>query len=78
MLPNVRGLKIGMLNINGLLSHIDQLRFLMTDIQFDILAINESKIDNSCSNGLVSIPARLFSSKKRSERGWRWCSILYP
>ena len=69
MLPNVRGLKIGMLNINGLLSHIDQLRFLMTDIQFDILAINESKIDNSCSNGLVSIPGYSLVRKDRNADG---------
>ena len=58
-----------MLNINGLLSHIDQLRFLMTDIQFDILAINESKIDNSCSNGLVSIPGHSLVRKDRNADG---------
>ena len=38
-----------------MLSHIDELRILMAKYQFDILAINETKLDQSVDSGLVSI-----------------------
>jgi exonuclease III len=41
---------IASLNINSLLKHIDEIRVLLTEYTFDILAINESKIDNSISD----------------------------
>lgn len=35
------------LRVNSLLKHIDEIRVLLEKYTFDILAINESKIDNS-------------------------------
>ena len=37
------------LNINSLLKHIDEIRISLTDNPFDILAINETKLDSSIS-----------------------------
>ena len=50
-----KGFKYGMLTINGLKTHIDELRVLLTDYQFDILAINETKIDSTIDDGLVRV-----------------------
>ncbi len=49
-LTKSKGIKIASLNINSLLKHIDEIRVLLTQYTFDILAINESKIDNSMSD----------------------------
>ena len=50
-----KGLKIASLNINSLLKHLDEIRVLLEKYTFDILAINESKIDNSISNNEIHI-----------------------
>ena len=44
---NLKGLKIANLNVNSLLKHIDEIRLMLSDNPFDILAINESKLDSS-------------------------------
>ena len=46
-ISNLKGLKIANLNVNNLLKHIDEIRIFLSDNPFDILAINESKIDSS-------------------------------
>ena len=50
-----KGIKIASLNINSLLKHIDEIRVILTEHTFDILAINESKIDNSISDNELHI-----------------------
>ena len=46
-LNSSRGLKIACININSLLKNIDQLRIMLESNRLDILAINETKIDNT-------------------------------
>lgn len=46
-LPAKRGFKMACLNINSLVKHIDELRVLLSDFSVDILAINETKLDES-------------------------------
>ena len=46
----MKGLKIACLNINSLSKHIDELRVVMLNNPLDILAINESKINESVSD----------------------------
>jgi hypothetical protein len=41
--------------MHGLLKHIDEIRTMLSDYPFDILTINESKIDPSISNSEISI-----------------------
>ena len=54
-LNNLKGLKVTYLNINSLLKHIDELRVLMLNNSLDILAMNESKINESISDDEISI-----------------------
>ena len=51
-----RGLAIASLNINSLLSHIDELRVFMSSSKVDILHINESKLDSTIRDDDVFIP----------------------
>ena len=50
------GLAIACLNINSLTAHIDELIVFMRDSKIDILAINESKLDNTINVHEVYIP----------------------
>ena len=46
----------GSLNINKwFANHIDQLSLLIEDYKFDVLAINETKLDPTIPDGLVKI-----------------------
>ena len=54
-ISNLKGLKIANLNINSLLKHIDEIRILLSDNPFDILAINETKIDSSILDSEIHI-----------------------
>ena len=46
-LPHVRGFKLASINITSLPKHIDELRILLADRSIDILAINETRLDDS-------------------------------
>ena len=50
------GLVIACLNINSLTAHIDELKVYTRDSKIDILAINESKLDNTINDHKVYIP----------------------
>ena len=54
-IANSEGLKIASLNVNSLLKHIDELRVLLEKYTFDILAINESKIDNRIPDNEIHV-----------------------
>ena len=43
----IRGFKIALLNVNSLTKHIDELKVFMENKPLDVLAINESKLDDS-------------------------------
>ena len=45
---------MGSLNINSLSKHIDELRFLVADNHFDVLPINEAKLDHTISYEQIS------------------------
>jgi hypothetical protein len=66
-----KGKKIASLNINSLLKHIDEIRVLLTEYTFDILAINESKIDNSDIMNYIYLGMILFG-KTVIEMGVVW------
>ena len=57
------------MNINSLLKHIDEIRVLLTEYTFDILAINESKIDNSISDNELHIFGYDIIRKDRNRYG---------
>ena len=55
MLPSQRGFKLASLNINKLITHIDQLRILLAHNEKDILSINETKLNETISDNGVNI-----------------------
>ena len=38
------------------MKHIDEIRFILTSTTLEVLAINESKLDNSINDGEIHIP----------------------
>ena len=54
-ISNLKGLKIANLNVNSLLKHIDEIRTWLFENPFDILAINESKIDPTIRDSEIYI-----------------------
>ena len=54
-ISNTKGLKIANLNVNSLTKHIDEIRILLAEKPFDVLSINESKIDWSISDSEIFI-----------------------
>ncbi|CAH3194280.1 unnamed protein product [Porites evermanni] len=55
VLPSQRGFKLASLNINKLITHIDQLRILLAHNEIDILSINETKFNETISDNEVNI-----------------------
>ncbi|CAH3180943.1 unnamed protein product, partial [Porites lobata] len=55
VLPSQRGFKLASLNINKLITHIDQLRILLAYNEIDILSINETKLNETISDNEVNI-----------------------
>ena len=51
-----KGVKIGHLNIRSLLKKIDEIRILIHQNSFDILAISETWLSDKIPNELVNIP----------------------
>ena len=62
-------LNIFSLNINGLLSHIDELRVLIDDHKLDIICINETKIDDKIHDSDIEVDNYLLVRKDRNSDG---------
>jgi exonuclease III len=60
---------IACININSLPKHIDELRVIMQNGPLDILAINETKIDDSFSEDEISVVGYHFIRKDRNRYG---------
>ena len=59
------------ININSLLKHvhIDELRVILGKHPLDILAINESKIDESISDNEIKVPGYVLCRRDRNRNG---------
>ena len=70
--PSYRKLKcfkIGHLNIASLFKHIEALRIFMQNQTFDVLSINETRLDNTISNDEVKITGYDLIRKDRNRNG---------
>jgi len=65
-LPAKRGFKIACLNINSLAKHVDELKVLLAQFSFDILAINETKLDESIKSSELHKPGYEFIRRDRN------------
>ena len=75
-MSEMRGFKMGSLNINSLVKHINELRVAMINQSLDILAINESKLgDNDCDN-MLSLHGYTLVGRDRNKKGGGVCVYL--
>ena len=51
-----RGFKLAALNITSIPGHIEGLRIYMNSKCIDILAVNETRLDDTISSGEVTVP----------------------
>ncbi len=76
-----KGFRIASLtDVNSLLKHIDEIRVILEKNPLDVLAINESKIDDSISDNEIKIPGYALCRKDRNRNGGGgggggWCCI---
>ena len=60
---------MGMLNITSLPKHIDEIRILLTDQCLDVLALNETRLDDNISNEDIHIDSYDLIRFDRSRKG---------
>jgi hypothetical protein len=63
LVPAIRGFKIASLNIASLPKHIDELRVCMNAKEIDVLAINETRMDDSVPIESIAIQGYNWISK---------------
>ena len=65
-----------MLNIASLPKHLDEIRFLLHDKKLDILILNETRLDSSISDNLVSIEGYYILRSDRKRNGGGVCMYI--
>ena len=68
---NRKGLVIGSLNINSLLLHIDEVRCFIKVKGFHIVALNETKVDDTIADKLLEIEGYTLCREDRNRYGDR-------
>ena len=68
-LAQTEGLKIGCLNIRGLLSKIDELKMILDECNFDIMGVCETFIDSNVADNEISIDRYSIVMKNRNRHG---------
>ena len=63
------GLVISSLNAPSLLKHKDEIKTILNDHKIDILALNETKLNNLIDDNLVSIGGYRFERHDRNRHG---------
>ena len=57
------------INVNSLFKHTDEIRYMLINSPLEVLAINESKLDDTISDTEVYIPGCIIIRKDRSRSG---------
>ena len=68
-LQKLKGFVIASLNIGSLVKHIDQLRINMKNQTVDILAINETRLDDTINDSEIEISNYTLTRRDRSRHG---------
>ena len=55
--------------MTGLPKHIDELKLFMKEISFDILCINETRLDNTINDNIIKIPGYDIVRRDRDRNG---------
>ena len=63
------GLKIGCLNVRGLLGKIDQIRSMLTKTKFDLMCLCETFLDSNADDNEISIAGYSVESRHLNRHG---------
>ena len=66
---NEKGIAIASINVNGLVKHIDEIKLLLIEKNIHILAINETKLDETIEDNIISIDKYKLHRKDRNRHG---------
>ena len=61
-----QGIKIGCLNVRGLLGKIDEIKLILTECKFDIMGVCETFMDCNISDKEISVQGYSFVKKNRT------------
>ena len=75
-IPNERGFKTAFLNIVTLPCKIDEIRHSMSRKNIDLIALNETRLNQSISDGLIHLDGYEVVRKDRSRNGGGVCIYL--
>ena len=64
-----RGFKLAALNITSIPDHIEELWIYMNSKSIDILAVNETRLDDTISSGEVTVPGYALERNDRNRDG---------
>ena len=67
---------MAMLNLASLVKHLDEIRLILLDKKLDVLAINETRLDSTISDGLVSIDSYNVLRADRDRNGGSVCIYI--
>ena len=68
-ITSCKGFKLACINVNSICKHIDEIRYVLINSPLEVLAINESKLDDTISDTEVYIPGYIIIRKDRSRSG---------
>ena len=66
-----KSLKIASLNLNRIRGHHDELKHLLVNTGFHVLALNETKVDNDLPDQIIDIDGYRIERKERTSREGR-------
>ena len=75
-IPNERGFKMAFLNNVTLPSKIDEIRHSVCKKNIDLIAFNETRLDQSISDGLINLNGYEVIRKDRSRNGGGVCIYI--
>ena len=67
--PKLKGFSIAQLNITSLTKHIEELRILINEMNFDILCINETRLDKTIKNSEIGLQGYDLTRRDRNRNG---------
>ena len=75
-LSKKRGFKMAFLNIVSLTKKIDEIKLTMSNKTLDILALNETRLDSSITDGMIDIDGYDIVRKDRTRNGGGVCIYI--
>ena len=64
-----QGIKLGCLNVRGLLGKIDEIKLILTECKFEIMGVCETFMDCNISDKEISVQGYSFVKKNRTRHG---------